>query len=53
MAGEWYVVLESIPSLETTQQVIKEDGSVYRIERMEQAFSRADLPYLVCRRADV
>jgi hypothetical protein len=53
MAGEWYVVLESIPALDTTQQVIKDDGSVYRIDRMEQAFSRVDLPYLVCRRADV
>jgi hypothetical protein len=53
MAGEWYVVLEALPALDTTQQVIRDDGSVYRIDRMEQAFSRVDLPYLVCRRADV
>lgn len=53
MAGEWYVVLQSIPALDTTQQVIKDDGTAYRIDRLEQAFSRADLPYLVCRRADV
>jgi hypothetical protein len=53
MAGEWYCLLETVPDLDTDLGILDSSGNAWRVERLDRGFSRVDLPYLVCFRADV
>jgi len=52
MAGEFYLVLQSIPENLAAMDLVQSGGRSYRIERLEQGFTKADLPYLILERSD-
>jgi hypothetical protein len=49
---EHYCILQELIDINAVDTVVDADGKSYRIERLEQDFSRIDLPYLICRRSD-
>jgi hypothetical protein len=53
MQGEWYCLIEDIPDLDTDITLEDSSGRSFRVDRLEQGFNRAELPYLVCSRSDV
>jgi hypothetical protein len=52
METEFYCLIESLLDISAVDTVVDADGKAFRIERLENQFSRIDLPYLICRRSD-
>jgi len=52
MTTEFYCLLESLVDVSAVDTVVDADGKAFRIERLENQFSRVDLPYLICKRSD-
>lgn len=52
MAGEFYLMLQAIPENLAAMDLVQSGGRSYRITRLEQGFTRADLPYLILERSD-
>lgn len=53
LQGEWYCLLETVPDLRTDLILTDSAGRPFRVERLEKAFNRVELPYLICSRSDV
>jgi hypothetical protein len=52
MSGEFYLILQSFPQNLNAADTITDQGRHYRVERIDQDFSREDLPYAILSRSD-
>lgn len=52
LQGEWYCLLEIVPDLKTDILLTDSSGKFFRIDRLERAYDRSSLPYMVCTRSD-